>query len=138
MYVNIKKYKIFVICITNFNNVEDIETVSVRPSIRIDSPLTATIFYQSLPHLYSMSISLKHFKICSFIKKWQAFSASMHICLFLFLTWNHEGNVLSYFHNTFIKVQHNFSAIFYKFWQKLLPWQHFYFAIFLISSLQKW
>ena len=49
----------------------DIETVSVRLSVRKGSPLAATIFYRSLPNFYSMFIPLKNFTICSFIKMWQ-------------------------------------------------------------------
>ena len=49
----------------------DMETVSVRPSIRKASPTTATIFHRSLPNLYSMLISLKKFIRCRFIKKFQ-------------------------------------------------------------------
>ena len=113
----------------------DIETVSVRPfiipSIRLfvwkESSLTATIFHRSLPNLYS-SCHGNHF----------SFSPLMHIYLCLFLTWKHEGTFLSNFYNIFIKVQLNFSAIFSKFWQKLLPWQPFHFALFVICSLQKW
>ena len=120
----------------------DIETASVRKA----NPLTAAIFHRSLPNLYSMCISLKNFIICSFIKKWQKllpwqplfFLTFNAYLLYFFITWKHEGNFLLYFHNTFIKVQHNLSAIFCKFWQKLLPWQHFHFALFLICSLQKW
>ena len=44
---------------------------SVRLSVRKESPLTATIFHRSLPNFYTMFISLKHFIICSFIKKCQ-------------------------------------------------------------------
>ena len=104
----------------------DIETVSVHPSVRKESPLTATIFHRSLPNFYSIFISLKNFIICSFIKKWQKllpwqqffFWPLMHICLYLFLTWRHECTFLSNFYNIFIKVQHNFSAIFCKLWPK--------------------
>ena len=121
----------------------DIETVSVRPSVWKDSPLTVTLFHWSLPNLYSMFIWLKNFIICSLIKKVAKivavyFSPLLHICLCFFLTWKHEGNFFSNVYNILIKVQHNLSAIFCKFWQKLLPWQHFHFALFLICSLQKW
>ena len=121
------------------------QRLSIFPSVRNENPLTATIFHRSLPNLYSMFIPMTNVRICSFIKKWQKllpwrpfFFLIFNAYLPMFLTWKHEGNFLSYFQNTYIKVQHNFSAIFCKFWQKLLPWQHFYFAIFLISSLQKW
>ena len=62
------------LCVTN--KYMYIETVSfcsfVCVSIclsRKESPLTATIFHPCLPNFYSMFISLKHFVICSFIKK---------------------------------------------------------------------
>ena len=121
----------------------DIETVSVRPSfrpsvcpsVRNESPLTATISHRSLPNLYSMFISLKYFIIsglgrilykvfdiiiiCSFMKQWQKlllwqpfYFLSFNAYLSMFLTWQHEGNFLLYFDNIFIKVQRNFSVIF--------------------------
>ena len=113
----------------------DIETVSVWN----ESPLTATSFHRSLPNLYSMFIPMKYF-ICSFMKKWPKLLSWQP---FLFLSFNAYLSVCSlnesmnflYFHNTFIKVQHNFSVVFCKFWQKLLPWQHFHLAIFFIYSL---
>ena len=57
----------------------------VCPSIRKESPLTATIFHLSLPNLYSIFISLKNFEICSFIKKWE----KLLLCQpFFFLSFN--------------------------------------------------
>ena len=119
---------------------------SVRPSVRPKrksshshnfSPiLTKFLHHVSITeNFYSMQFHKKVAKIVAVATVF--FKALMHVCLCLFLTWKHEGNFLSYFHNIFIKVQHNFSAIFCKFWQKLLPWQHFHFALFLICSLQK-
>ena len=59
----------------------------------------------------------------------------MHICLCLFLTWKHEGTFLWNFYNIFIKVQHNFSAIFCKFEQKVMPWQHATLLLFTFPYL---
>ena len=107
----------------------DIETVSVCPtvylSVRNESPLTTTIFYQSLSNVYSMFIPMKKFTICSFIKNGKtcchgnhfSFHASIHTSLCLFLTWQLQGNFMSHFRNTFIKVQHHFCVTFWKFWQ---------------------
>ena len=68
----------------------DVETVSFRssvrpsvcPSIQRESPLTATIFHQSLPNCYSLFIPMKSFIIFSFIKMWQKIVAVTNIFLF--------------------------------------------------------
>ena len=51
---------------------------SVRPSVRKESPLTATIFHRSLPNLYTMFISLTFYnmqfhKKCQKLLPWQPF-----------------------------------------------------------------
>ena len=59
--------KCFIIAELSANHGGDIEIASARPSARNESPVTATIFHQSLPNLYSMYTSLKNFIILSFI-----------------------------------------------------------------------
>ena len=52
-----------------------------------------------------------------------------HAHLSLLLSTTLKEDIEIYFHNAFIKVRHNFSEIFWEFWQKLLPWQHFHFIL---------
>ena len=81
---------------------------SVPPSIRKESPLTATIFHRSLPNFYTMFISLKTFTICSFIKKfqklfpWQPFFFTFQAYLPMFVpyikAWGFLLKLLQYLH----------------------------------------
>ena len=72
-----QNYQIFSLAslLSPVNNVEggyrNSQRPSVCPSVRKESPLTATIFHRSLPNFYTMFIPLKTFIICSFIKKCQ-------------------------------------------------------------------
>ena len=119
---------------------------SFRPNVRPKTKSSQShnfspIFTKFQKHVYitekfyTVQFHKKSGKNCCHANRF-SFWPLIHICLCLFLTWKHEGTFLSNFYNIFINVQDNFSAIVCKFWQKMLPWQHFHFAIFMIGSLK--
>ena len=130
----------------------DVETVSVCssvrpsvcPSIQRESPLTATIFHQSLPNCYSLFIPMKSFIIFSFIKMWQKllpwqtfFFSSFNTYLLMSVpymkSWGQVDAIFSYYlHKGATPLLCNFLKIL----TKNVAWQHFHCALFFIYPLQ--